>query len=145
MNPTELLEIFAKYGGMVGILMGVIIIGCGFALLTLWKQLQLCQDQLVDKTSEFQGALKIQAAEFSASLAKVHERRIEDGDKIRDKTVEMFDRHRETIGKLGDSVAVVSANVSTVSQNVATVAANVASLRDTILLTKNHGNNGEGR
>ncbi|MCK5615389.1 hypothetical protein KAR91_76705, partial [Candidatus Pacearchaeota archaeon] len=43
---VELIKQLAKYGGLIGLLFGVIVIGFGFAIVFLWRQNSKLQDKL---------------------------------------------------------------------------------------------------
>jgi hypothetical protein len=43
---VELVEQFAKYGGLIGLMIGVMVVGLGSAVVILWKQNAKLQDKL---------------------------------------------------------------------------------------------------
>lgn len=78
MTPIETLEIFARYGGYVGLLMGVIIVLQSAANILFWRhikdlqtQVALAQDRRVDDAKEVHGELLEQARDTRVVLAEL--------------------------------------------------------------------------
>jgi uncharacterized membrane-anchored protein YhcB (DUF1043 family) len=70
----ETVELFAKYGGLIGLLMGVIIVGCGALIYLLWKRIH-------DKDQRI--------AELTARLEAVQEKRVDEAKAVRAELIEL--------------------------------------------------------
>ncbi len=74
-GPSETLEMFARYGGFIGLLMAVIILGMGVAVYFLWRHNATLQDRLlevqnkrVEEAKEVRAAMIEQAHETNEAL-----------------------------------------------------------------------------
>jgi len=76
--PTETLELFAKYGGLFGLLLGVLILGMGTAITFLWrhnghlqKTLLEVQNKRVDEAKEVRAELIGQAEDTNSAMREM--------------------------------------------------------------------------
>lgn len=75
-EPTETLEMFAKYGGYIGLLMGIIVVIQSTTLILVWRRLTHVQNKLeevqekrVSDAKEVGKELLGQAEDYNRALA----------------------------------------------------------------------------
>jgi len=95
--PVETIKQFAQYGGYIGLLTAVMVVGLGFAVMYLWRYIQKLMVQINTTQEEHQKTLTSLQEEYQKTITSIQEKYQVTLTDLQDKRVEESKEVRELL------------------------------------------------